>query len=346
MKISGELPPREGPAQKAPRERRLFSCPGSLQIATAFPVLLSYNNVWKKEGAARDRRLHRQRVRAERADGLPAAALCRAPGGTAPAAKAVRPGGLGGRRLRGGGVSAGTGLSGGGPGEAGGGGAAGAAGLRRGGKAAAADSAVFRCFLRHGGLRAGPGPAGGGRRAGGERRFLHQRGRQGPGDRRGGGVPGFIAGLPGGGGPRREGASASGPDPHRRPDGGADGAVGQRQRPPGPGRSSGAGGGPRRAERSAAPGGGGAADARRAPGPGGASGTPPGRRAGSAAPADALSRGGDGGGAAADHPDGLDGDQWNPLSGTDGGAVPLGAGYGLFGAVGRPGGKGRKIWES
>ena len=61
-----------------------------------------------------------------------------------------------------------------------------------------------------------------------------------------------------------------------------------------------------------------------------------------AAPADALSRRGNRRRAAADGPHGLDGNQRDPISGTDGGFVPLSAGSGVFGAVGRSRGKGRE----
>ena len=182
-----------------------------------------------------------------------------------------------------------------------------------------------------------------GRGPGGERGVLHQRGRQGPGGGRHGGLRRAVGGLPGGGGPRCPGGTAAGPGARRRADDGTDGPAGHGQRPPGPGRPGGAGTGPRRF--GPAPGGETADPA--GPGDAGdASGAPAGRRPGPAAPSDALPGGGHGGGPASDHTDGLGGNQRDPVSGTDGGSVPHGAGRGLRGAVGRTGGKGRTTWTS
>lgn len=328
-----------------PQPRRPFSPGISPQIATAFPAYLSYNIPWKKEAGRRDGHLHRQRVCSERSDGLSAPPLRGPAGGASPAAGALRTGGPGRGRLRGGGVSAGAGLFGPDAGEAGGGSAAGAHRLRRGGKALAAFAAVLRRLLRHGGLRAGPRASGGGRGPGGERRVLHQRGRQSAGRRRDGGLRRPLRGLPGGGGPRGEGRAAAGPGLHRRADGGADGPVGYGQRPPVPGREGGAGDGSGSFGRRPASGGGPNFPPPGARGPGGTAGAPAFRRPVPAAQADAIPRGGDERGAASGHPNGLDGNQRNPVSGADGGPGAHSAGHGLRGAVGRPGGKGRTIWK-
>ena len=165
-----------------------------------FPAALSYNKARDDEGGRRrGDGLCGQRVCAQRPDGLPAAPLHRAAGGSAPAPAALRPGGRLGRGLRRDGVPAWVRLSGIAAGEAGGGGGPVGHRLRRRGAAGAADAAAVCRFLCNGRMRAGAGPAGGRRRAGGARRLLYRRLRQSAADRRRGGVPGSDRGVPGGG---------------------------------------------------------------------------------------------------------------------------------------------------
>lgn len=139
-----------------------------------------------------------QRVPAEWCHGLSAAALRGAAGGTSAAAGAVPPGGGAGGRLCRGGVFSGACLSGRDTGKASGGSSPGLAGLWRGGKAAAADAAVFCRGLCYGGMRAGSG-AGSWRRTYGQRHFLHGCGWEGTADRRSGGICPADRGVPGSG---------------------------------------------------------------------------------------------------------------------------------------------------
>ena len=295
-----------------------------LPFATAFPPGLPYNGpVGRKGGGARDGGLSGQRVCPQRPHGLSAGALRRPAGGNSPPAGAVRSGGRAGRRLRRGGVPAGTWLSGHGAGKAGGRGAALPHRLRRGGEAAAADAAVLRRLLRHGRVRAGPGAAGRRRRPHGRRRLLHGRGRQGAADRRRRGLSDAVRGVPGIGPPRRPGGAGDGADKPAGPDGGHHRPSRHGQRPPGSGlRHAGAGGGAGRpgrapAEASAAKADGGG------PGPPGLrSGGSRAGRAGAAAPPGALSGGGCGERAAAGPAQRVDGGGRPPVSGGAGGPGP------------------------
>lgn len=324
--------------------RRLFFC-----WTAVFLFRLLFRRVRPIIKAARggrghDGHLYRQRIRLERPHGLPAASGGGAAGRTAPAERTLSSGGALRRSLCGGGFSAGTGLSGGHAGEAGGGGSAGPDCLRRGGKTAAASAVVLRRLLRDGRLCAGTGASFRQRGAGGQRRVLYQRGRQGSGDCGGVGVRGAGGGFPGVGEAGGGGTAASGQSTPLWTDSGVYGSLGQRQRSSGRKRAGGSGccariPGPAVSLGSAA-----APDAGSASEAGGPSGTPAASGSGTAAPPDALPvrrrrR------AAAGGPDGLGGNQWNPLARTDGGAVSRGIGDGRC-ALGRRTGKGRSTWRS
>ncbi len=297
---------------------------------------------FEKQGGKRcDGRLYRQRFCAKRLDGLSALSLCRPAGGAPPAAGTLYSGGPGGGRLRGGGVSAGAGLFGPNAGKAGGRGAAGPHCLWWRGETAEAAAAVFCSFLCHGGVYTGSGPAGGGRRACGARRILYRCGRKNFGSCRDGGLHRFFSGFPGGGVPRGPGRVTAGPGFDWGPDGGADGPVGYRQRPSVSGRTGGIGDGPGGLRHRSASGSCEIAPPAGVGGAGRAFRTAALRCPGAASQAGALPGSGDGGGTAADHPDGLGGSQRDPVSGADGGTGSHGSEYGLYGALGRTGGKGR-----
>ena len=175
-------------------------------FATGFTGEKPYNQICRTRAARReyragegrhDRRLCGQRVCAQRADGLSAAALHGPSCGGAAEKASVSPGRTGGRRIRRGSVPAGMRLSRPDAGEAGFWRGTGPHRLRRGGEAAAADSFAAGGLLRHGRVRAGAGADFRRRRAGGERHLLYRCGRQGSGHCRhcrlhcaAGGVPG------------------------------------------------------------------------------------------------------------------------------------------------------------
>ena len=287
---------------------------------TACPIICSAG---RRGGGGLDRGVCGQRVRAECADGLSAGALRCPPGGDPPPAEAVSAGGAAGGRLCRGGVSAGAGLSRRHAGEAGGRRAAGAGGLRRGGEAAAADAAALRRLLRPGGLCAGSGPAGRWRRAGGERRVLHGRGRQGPADRLRRGLSGADGGVPGGGRKGHPGAAGAGPGVPRRPGDDLHRLLRHGEFPPGPGvRPAGAGGVSGAAGRRLAPGGPEPAGLSGAGASGRAAGASAAGGAGSAVPADPLPCGGGGRRTAAGGAQRLDRGGGGAVCRTAGGPVP------------------------
>ena len=289
-----------------------------------------------------DRGVCGQRVRAERADGLSAGALRGPAGGDPPPAGAVSAGGTAGGRLRGGGVSAGAGLSRGAAGEAGGGRAAGAGGLRRGGEAAAADAAALCRLLRHGRVRAGAGPAGRRRRARGERRVLYGRGRQGAADRLRRGLSGVDGGVPGSGqkGPARP--AGAGPGVHCRPGDRLHRLLRHGEYPAGPGvGTAGAGGVPGAAGRRLSPGNSEPAGPRGAGASRGAAGAPGARGAGAAVPPAPLPGGRGGRRFAVGRAQRLGGDRGGAVHRAAGGPVPHGVGYRIQRPLGRRGGKER-----
>lgn len=309
-----------------------------LPFPTAFPPRPSYNKT-SERGRDHDGHLYRQRVCPERPHGLPAASGGGAAGRASSAAGTVLPGCAFRGGLRGGGLSAGDGISGGYAGEAGGGGSSGPDCLRRGGKTAAASAAVLRRLLRDGGLCAGTGASVRQRCAGGQRGVLYQCECQSAADCGGVGLCGAVDCLPGVGKAGGGGASASGKGTPFWTDGIVYGPLGYRQRPPGRKRAGGAGSGPRLSGPAVSSGGPVPSDAGGPPETGNASGTPAASGTGTAAPSHALSvrRGR---GASAGGPDGLDGNQWNPLARTDGGSVSRVAGDG-WRVMGRRIGKGR-----
>ena len=121
----------------------------------------------------------RQCIRAQFHHGLPDAAGHGASCGRPSSAPPVPAGRHPGRCLRGGGLSAGAWVSGGGAGKGGSWCAFVCGGVRRAGTPAAADGAAVRRLLRHGRLRTGTGAADR-RRAGGKRHFLYRRRRPHP----------------------------------------------------------------------------------------------------------------------------------------------------------------------
>ena len=149
------------------------------------------------KGGYHDSCLPRQRVCAQRADGLSAAALRRTAGGSAATAGQVCIGGVAGGRICGGGVLAGTGVFGADAGQGRDRGAVGAGGLWRRAEAAAADAVVFRGVLRHGGVRAGIWTALRRCDSGSQRRFLYGCIRTGAAGSRRSGVCGADGGVPG-----------------------------------------------------------------------------------------------------------------------------------------------------
>ena len=306
---------------------------------TACPIICSAG---RRGGGGLDRGVCGQRVRAECADGLSACALRGPAGGDPPPAWPVSAGGAAGGRLCRGGVPAGTGLSCRHAGEAGGGGAAGADGLRRGGEAAAADAAALRRLLRPGGLCAGSGPAGRWRRAGGERRVLHGRGRQGPADRLRRGLSGADGGVPGGGRKGHPGAAGAGPGVPRRPGDGLHRLLRHGEFPPGPGvRPAGAGGVSGAAGRRLAPGGPEPAGPQGAGAARGAAGAPGAGGAGAAVPPAPLPGGGGGGRPAAGGALRSGRDRGGAVHRAAGGPVPHGIGNRIQCPLGRRGGKER-----
>lgn len=324
--------------------RRIFSAPRAdpgnrarLLFATGFPGPLSYNGPRdRKGGRRRDDGLCGQCLCAQRPDGLPAAPVHRAAGGSAPAAGALRVGCGAGRSLRRGGVPAGVRVSQPAAGQGRGGGGPGGGGLRRRSAAPPADAAVFRRVLRHGRVRVGPGTAGGRRCADGPGRLLYRRLRQGAADRRRGRLPGADGGVPGGGPPRPRRAPGAGPGVPGGADRRPDGPAGHRQRPAGPGdRRGGAGGVPGRSGRRSAASGAAPSDTGAAALPAGPAGTGGSGGAPAAVAARALPGGGCTGGAAAGSAQRLDGDRRRAAPGADGGIFPHGPGAGICRPVGR-----------
>ena len=324
------------------------------RFATAFTPRAPYNHPCRSGDRAvrdpfqgregyHDRRLHRQRIRAQRTDGLSASALRRAAGGSAPAARQICVGSASGWRIRSGGVFAGNGISLPDAGESGSRRAAGPDGLRRRAEAAAADAAAVRRLLCHGRVRAGPGPSGGGRRADGERRVLHGRGCKGAADRCGRGLSGADSGVSCGGGKGRPGRAGAGTGVSGRADHGVYRFLRHGKRPAGSGlRGASAGGvsgavGRRASKRgplSAGPRIAGAS--RRAAGAHDAGG------AGATVPSDPLPRGGSGGRTAAGGAQRLDGGGGGAVCRTAGCLFPHRAGDGIQRPVGRRGWKEKK----
>ena len=289
-----------------------------------------------------DRGVCGQRVCAERADGLSAGALRGPAGGDPPPAGAVSAGGTAGGRLRGGGVPARAGLSRRSAGEAGGGGAAGAGGLRRGGEAAAADAAALRRLLRPGGLCAGSGPAGRWRRAHGERRVLHGRGRQGAADRLRRGLSGADGGVPGRGPKGGARPAGAGPGVPCWPGDRLHRLLRHRKQPAGSGfGAAGAGGLPGTAGRRLSPGNPKPAGPRGAGASRGAAGAPGARGAGAAVPPAPLPGGGGGRRFAVGRAQRLGGDRGGAVHRAAGGPVPHRVGYRIQRPLGRRGGKER-----
>ena len=308
-----------------------------LPFATAFPPGLPYNGpVGRKGGGARDGGLSGQRVCPQRPHGLSFDALRRPAGGNSPPAEAVCPGGIAGRRLRRGGVPAGTGLSRHSAGKAGHRDLAGPRRLRRGGEAAAADAAVLRRLLRHGRVCAGSGAAGGRRRPHGRRRLLYGRGRPGPADRRRGGLHGAVGGVPGRGPPRRPGRTGSGAAVYPGAGDCVHGPPRYGKQPPGSShRRAGAGCGTKPAGHCAAGRTQGGADGGGLAAPGCSPGTADGDAPDPAAPSGALPVRGGVRWTAAGSPQRLGRDRGGAARRTDRGPVPHGTGDGIQRPVGR-----------
>ncbi len=166
-------------------------------------IIISAGHGWQYlcsfagKGGYHDGCLSRQRVCAQRTDGLSAVALRRTAGGGAAAAGQVCIGSAAGGRIRGGGVLAGAGVFGTDAGQGGCGDIAGAGSLWRRAQAAAADAVVFRGVLRHGGVRAGIWTALRRCDSGSQRRFLYGCVRTGAAGSRRSGVCGADGGVPG-----------------------------------------------------------------------------------------------------------------------------------------------------
>ena len=329
-----------GGTERRAGRKDFFAWPASF-LRPLFPAALSYNRARDNEGGRRrDDSLCGQRVRSQRPDGLPAAALYRAAGGGALAPQALRPGGHLRRGLRRGSVPAGVRLSGIAAGKDRGGGGPLRDRLRRGGAAPPSDAAAVCRILCHGRVRAGAGAAGGQCRAGGPGRVLHRRLRQSAADRRRGGVSGADGGVPGGGPARPGGRAGERSGVYQWPDRRSDGPAGHGQRPAGPGdRHGGVGdipGGPGR--RPAAPGPA-PLDAGPAAVSAGSAGAAAAGGAAASVPPGAIPGGGCAGWTAAGGAQRLDGSCGGSVSGADGGSVPHVPGAGIRRSVGRSGQK-------
>ena len=290
-----------------------------------------------ERGQAHDGGICGQCICAQWNHGLPAAHGHGPSGRSSPAAQALPAGRAAGRSLRGGGVSAGPGLSRRGTGQAGLRRTAVCNGIRRAGAASAADSAAVCGLLRHGRLCAGAGTADR-RRTGGQRHFLHGRGCPYAASGRHSILCGSGGNLSGCGPPRCAPGADPGDGVPGRTGGTADGAAGQRQHIERPHhRRAGSGGSTRGAEPAAST-------------PGteyfdGGSTAKPCRLAGGAVPggavpplyAAALSKRGRAGRTAAGGAVPVGGDRRNPVSGCAGSAGPGAAGKRVSGPLGRTG---------